>query len=186
MDAGTGRGMWRMAAVVVAASLVALGCGPGSRVEPLDVRGCPSGKDIVRAADVIGRPPPEGYDMVPGDRKRLKQIADQFKERIGESWRGYDARVLVRHKRLNGTAVFVFNSDDETGSDDLIRGAEQGARESGQKAERVDIAGKEGRMVRASDGGYIAMAPTARCAVVVLIADTAPRVRDTAAVLPTP
>ena len=109
--------MWRRLAVVVGASLGGLGCGAADRVEPLDLRGCPSGKDIVRATEVIGTPPP-GYEIVPGDKKRLKQIADQFKATIGSSWRGYDARVLVRRKRLNGAAVIVINSDDKTTGND--------------------------------------------------------------------
>jgi hypothetical protein len=175
-----------MLMVPAAASLGGLGCGAADRVEPLDLRGCPSGQDIVKANDVIG-PPPAGYEVVRGDKQRLKQIADQFKATVGDSWRGYDARVLVRRKRLNGTAVIVLNSDDRTtGNDELIKGAERGAEQAGQTAERLDIAGQEGRMVRAPDGAYIAMAPAARCAVVVLIADTAPRVRDAAATIPAP
>jgi hypothetical protein len=175
-----------MLALVLGASLGALGCGAADRVEPLDLRGCPSGNDIVRATDVIGTPPP-GYEVVPGDKQRLKQVADQFKATVGESWRGYDARVLVRRKRANGAAVIVINSDDKTtGDSDLIKGAERGAERTGQTAEPVDIGGQEGRMVRAPDGAFIAMAPTARCAIVIVIADTAPLARDAAAKIPAP
>jgi hypothetical protein len=175
-----------MLALVLGVSLGALGCGAADRVQPLDLRGCPSGKDIVRAKDVIGTPPP-GYQVVPGDKPRLKQIADQFKATVGKSWRGYDVRVLVRRKRANGAAVLVINSDDKTtGNSELIKGAERGAEQTGQTAEPVDIGGQEGRMVRAPDGAYIAMAPTARCAVVIVIADTAPLVRDAAAKIPAP
>jgi hypothetical protein len=177
--------MWRTLSVVVAASLGGLGCGAGSPPKPLDVRGCPSGKDTIRAADVIGHPPPAGYEVVPGDKQRLKQIADQFKASIGKSWRGYDARVLVRRKKANGAAVMILNSDDKTtGSNDLIRGAEEGAEQSGQTAEPLTIAGQEGRVVQATDGAFIAMAPTGRCAVVLLIADTERLVRDAAGVIP--
>jgi hypothetical protein len=179
--------MWRMLAVVVAASLCGLGCGAGGRVEPLDLRGCPSGKDIVRATDVIGKPPPKGYVIDPGDKQRLKQIADQFKTTVGDSWRGYDARVLVRRKQVNGTAVIVINSDDKTtGRNDLIRGAEAGAKQAGQEAKPVTIAGQEGRILQTSDGAYIAMAPTDRCAVVLLLADREQLIRDAANVIPTP
>jgi hypothetical protein len=177
--------MWRMLAVLTACVGGLVACGPGERVEPIDLRGCPSGKDIVRATDVIGQPPPKGYDVVAGNRKRLKQIADQFKSTIGDSWRGYDAKVLVRHRKVNGAAVIVLNSDDKTtGNDELVRGADRGAKETGQTAARIDIAGQEGRMVQAPDGAYIAMAPTGRCAVVLLIADTAALVRDAASVIP--
>jgi hypothetical protein len=166
---------------VAALSLYGLGCG---QVEPLDVRGCPSGGDIVHATDVIGRPPPKGYEIDPGDKRALKAVADQFKAGLGKSWRGYDARVLLHHNEVNGTAVMVINSDDKTGGTDLIQGAEAGAKEAGQTAEKVTIAGQEGRMVQTSDGAYIAMAPTGRCAVVMLIADRAELVRGTAEAIP--
>jgi hypothetical protein len=95
--------------------------------------------------------------------------------------------VLVRHKKVNGAAVMVLNSSDKTsGSDDLIRGAEKGAEQAGQTAVPIDIAGQEGRMVQTPDGAYIAMAPTARCAVVLLLADTDALVRDAASVIPAP
>jgi hypothetical protein len=179
--------MWRMLAVVLAASLCGLGCGAGSGIKSVDLRGCPSGKDVVHAADVIGHPPPAGYEVVAGDKQRLKQIATQFKSTIGDSWRGYDARVLVRHKKLNGAAVIILNSNDKTtGSDDLVRGAEEGAKQTGQAAQPLTIAGQEGRMVKAPDGAFIAMAPTGRCAVVLLIADTERLVRDAADVIPAP
>jgi hypothetical protein len=174
--------MRRLLGVLVAASLCGLGCG---HVEPLDVRSCPSGKDVVHATDVIGQPPPKGYDIDPGDKQALKAVAEQFKARIGDSWRGYDGRVLVRHNEANGTAVLVINSSEKTGgSSALIEGAESGAKEAGQTAERLTIAGNEGRMVQSSDGAYIAMAPTGRCAVVMLIADRAELVRNTADVIP--
>ena len=94
--------------VVAAVSLCGLGCnGPGGRVEPLDVRGCPSGDDVVHATDVIGKPPPNGYVIDPGRKQVLKGIAEQFKPTLGKSWRGYDAKVLVRKGKRNGAAVIV-------------------------------------------------------------------------------
>jgi hypothetical protein len=179
--------MRRLLVLVTALWVGGLGCGPGGRVEPLDLRACPSGKDIVRATDVIGHPPPKGYQVDPGYKKRLKAIAEQFKPSIGESWRGYDAKVLVRKGRVNGAAVIVINSDDKTtDGNPLIRGAEKGAEEAGVTAEKIVIAGREGRMVQAPDGAYIAIAPTAQCAVVLLIADTAQLVRDAASAIPAP
>jgi len=167
---------------VAALSMCGLGCG---QVQPLDVRGCPSGDDVVHATDVIGQPPPKGYDIDPGDKQALKRVAEQFKAGGGKSWRGYDARVLVRHKATSGTAVVVINTDDKIGDGgELIRGAEKGAEQTGQTAEKMSIAGKEARMVPTSDGAYIAMAPTGRCAVVMLIADRAELVRDTATAIP--
>lgn len=46
------------------------------------------------------------------------------------------------------------------------------------------IGGREGRMVPTADGGYIAMASTGQCPVVLLVADEAPLVRDAASVIP--
>src|SRR3954447_5310329 len=164
--------MVRMLAVAVVAGLCGLGCGASPAAQR--TAECPSGDDIVHATDVIGKPPPKGYLIDPGDKQRLAQIADQFKARLRDSWRGYDARVLVRPHKANGTAVMVINSDDDTSDgSELIRGAEDGAKQAGQKAEPVTIAGKEGRMLQTSDGAYIAMAPTGQCAVVLLLADQA-------------
>jgi hypothetical protein len=174
---------------VAAVSVCGLGCsGPGGRVEPLDVRGCPSGDDVVHATDVIGKPPPSGYVVDPGRTQVLKGIAEQFKLTLGNSWRGYDAKVLVRKGRRNGAAVIVINSDDETVSrgEDLARGFEKGAEQRGVSAEKIVIGGREGRMVPTADGGYIAMASAGQCAVVLLVADEAPLLRDAASVIPRP
>ena len=176
-------------AIVVAAALMVCGCnGPGGRVEPLDVRGCPSGDDVVHASDVIGKPPPNGYVTDPGRKQVLKGIAEQFKPTLGKSWRGYDAKVLVRKGKRNGAAVIVINSDDKTVSrgEDLARGFEKGAEQRGVTAEKIVIAGREGRMVPTADGGYIAMASAGQCAVVLLVADEAPLLRDAASVIPKP
>jgi|1185.fasta_scaffold358054_2 hypothetical protein len=170
-----------------AVSMCGLGCsGPGGRVEPLDVRGCPSGDDVVHATDVIGTPPPSGYVIDPGRKQVLEGIAEQFKPTLGDSWRGYDAKVLVRKGRRNGAAVIVINSDDKTVSRgaDLARGFEKGAEQRGVSAEKIVIGGREGRMVPTADGGYIAMAPAGQCAVVLLVGDEAPLLRDAASVIP--
>lgn len=172
---------------VAAVSVCGLGCsGPGGRVEPLDVRGCPSGDDVVHATDVIGTPPPNGYVIDPGRKQVLKGIAEQFKPTLGNSWRGYDAKVLVRKGRRNGAAVIVINSDDKTISrgEDLARGFEKGAEQRGVSAEKIVIGGREGRMVPTADGGYIAMASAGQCAVVLLVGDEAPLLRDAASVIP--
>jgi hypothetical protein len=175
--------------VAAALSMCGLGCaGPGGRVEPLDVRSCPSGKDLVTAADVIGKPPPKGYVVDPGRKKVLRAVAEQFKPGMGDSWRGYDAKVLVRKGRVDGAAVIVINSDDKTISreDDLARGFETGAEKRGVEVEKLVIGGHEGRMVPTTDGAYLAMAPAGVCAVVVLVADTAPLLREAASAIPAP
>jgi hypothetical protein len=107
---------------------------------------------------------------------------------MGDSWRGYDAKVLVRKGELDGAAVIVINSDDKTISReaDLARGFETGAEKRGVTAEKIAIGGHEGRMVPTTDGAYLAMAPAGLCAVVVLVADTEPLLRQTASVIPAP
>jgi hypothetical protein len=64
------------------------------------------------------------------------------------------------------------------------KGIEAGARDRGQKTEPVRIAGREGRIVRAVDGAYIAMAPARKCAIVMLVGDTRPLVTDAARAIP--
>ena len=137
---------------------------------------------------MIGKPPPNGYVTDPGRKQVLKGIAEQFKPTLGKSWRGYDAKVLVRKGKRNGAAVIVINSDDKTVSrgEDLARGFEKGAEQRGVTAEKIVIAGREGRMVPTADGGYIAMASAGQCAVVLLVADEAPLLRDAASVIPKP
>jgi hypothetical protein len=178
--------MWRSIAILVAAALCGAGCGSPTRgIAPSKPAACPDGVGPLEARDLIGRPPPAGYEVVPGDRKALKEFAMQFRPSLGDAWRGYDAAVLVRRDKMNGAAVVVLNAGERTGgNEELIRGMEAGARERGADTEPIQIAGQEGRMVRAPDGAYLAMAPTGECAAVVVVADRATLVRDAASVIP--
>ena len=83
---------------------------------------------------------PEGYKLVRGDPAALRRFATQFRGRIGEAWRGYDARVLVRGERLNGAAVVVINAAEPTGGSDLIQGVEEAAGERDVGTQELTIA----------------------------------------------
>jgi hypothetical protein len=175
--------------MVAAAALAMCGLGCGSPVkDAASGGGCPSGTKALTAAELIGKPPPKGYVIDPGRKKALKLVAEQFKPKMGDSWRGYDAKVLVRRGELNGAAVIVINSDDKTNSrgGDLSRSFEAGAKQRGVETEKIVIGGQEGRMVPTIDGAFLAMAPAGECAVAVLVADQAALVRDAASVIPAP
>jgi hypothetical protein len=179
---------WRRTiAMLVAGALCAAGCGSPARdiARKKGPPPCPEGTDFVQATDVIGQPPPNGYVVDPGDPKALEDFAMQFRTPLGKSWRGYDAKVLLKGNKVNGAAIVVINSGERTkDSPALVKGIEAGARERGQAVEQLTIAGQDGRMVKAIDGSYIAMAPTDLCAALIVVADRESLVRDAAAVLP--
>jgi hypothetical protein len=174
-------------AIVLVGALCAAGCGSPARniARSKGPKQCPEGTKPVKAVDVIGKPPPPGYVIDPGDRQALENFATQFKAPLGKGWRGYDAKVLLRRGKVNGAAVVVLNSSEQTkDSPALVRGIEAGAKERNQEVFQLEIGGQDGRMVQAPDGAYIAMAPTGVCAALVLVADRESLVRDAAAALP--
>ena len=180
--------MWRSIAIVLGTAVSAIGCGGVGDLARRDPgpRPCPEGTEFLRARDIVGQPPPSGYQLVRGDKTALRTFADQFRDPIGEAWRGYDARVLVRPNKVNGTAVVVINvkTMDADGGKGLIRGLESAGDERGVETQPITIAGQEGRLIPAIDGGYIAMAPASKCAFVALVADRKPLVTDAASVIP--
>ena len=178
--------MRRIATIAVTALLV-VGCGGGnagrakSSAAPTPGPACPEGTEFVRARDVIG-PTPAGFEVVPGARGRLEAAADVLRRGLGERWRGYDAKVLARPRAANGTAVVVINSH-ERGGDDFMRGFLAAERDAGKQGEPIQVAGEEGRLHRAADGAYIAIAPAGECALVLLVATQEQLVRRTASVI---
>ena len=180
--------MWRCSvAIVLAVAALGSGCGDvrdAASSKPTPDPRCPEGTPFVKARDIVGRPAPSGFELVQGDSKVLDPFANQFKERIGEAWRGYDARVLVHKGKAMGAAVVVLNTKDRTGGDSLVTGIERGADDRGVEAEKISIAGREGRIVEAVDGAYIASAPARECAIVFLVGDTKPLVTEAASVIP--
>jgi hypothetical protein len=180
--------VWRAPTILLATALLAVGCGgddkpSGFKGTSEASRPCPEGTGFVRARDMIGTPP-KGYRVAKGDQPLLKTIADQFGKGLGTSARGHDARVLVKRDAVNGTAVIVVNASEQTGdSKNLIAGAQAAEKNTGVDGELMKIAGKDGYIVQAVDGGYIAMAPAGACSIVVLVADTEELVRSAAGYL---
>jgi hypothetical protein len=174
--------MRRLAAI--AGALLA-GCGGGGAAETATERvdrSCPEGTELVTARDVIG-PTPPGYQVVRGDRKAIDSFVGQLRQQMGDIWRGYDARVLVRSNAQNGAAVIVVNAHERR-VDEVVAGAKDAPVGRDLARGPIEIAGEEGWMQEAVDGAFIAMAPAGDCALLLLVSDTEARLRDAAARLP--
>jgi hypothetical protein len=178
--------MWRPIAIVLAVAVSGIGCGArdAATSKPTSSRKCPEGTPFVKAADIVGKPVPSGFELLQADPAAIGPFANQFKSRIGDAWRGYDARVLVHEGEVNGAAVVVLNTKDKTGGDDLVAGLERAASDRNVETEKLTIAGREGRLIQAVDGAYLATAPAHECAVVFLVADKKPLVTEAASVIP--
>jgi hypothetical protein len=178
--------MWRPIAIVLAVAVSGIGCGArdAATSKPTPTPKCPEGTAFVKAADIVGKPVPSGFELLQADPKAIDPFATQFKAPIGDAWRGYDARVLVHEGKVNGAAVVVLNTKDQTGGNDLIAGLERAADQRDVETEKLTIAGREGRLIQAVDGAYLATAPARECAVVFLVADKKPLVTEAASVIP--
>ena len=171
--------------MVLALALTAPACGGDGAAERAK-SGQPMCDDSgVTAAEMIGEPP-RGYEVVRGDRKAIRRFAEQFKPLFGDNWRGYDAKVLVRRKQVDGTAVIVL---DTTGgasdTEEFMRGVEEGVEKS-TEGEPLEIAGQSGRLVQAPDGAYIGMAALGDCGVLILASVREGMLRHTATTLRPP
>src|SRR3954466_8040839 len=112
----------------------------------------------MRAADLID--PPSGYELAKMDPARAEAVAKQFRSSLGDRFEGFDAKVLVRRTKNQGTAVMVLNATEPVGSDsELLKGFEDGAEENGVKVERLSIGREPGAIARTPDGAFVAMAP---------------------------
>jgi hypothetical protein len=178
--------MWRSIAIVLAVAVSGIGCGArdAASSKPTPVPPCPEGTPFVKARDIVGKPVPSGFELLQPDPTVMEPFANQFKARIGKAWRGYDARVLVHEGKVVGAAVVVINAHDQTGGNDLIAGLERAASDRDVKTEKLSIAGRDGRLVQAVDGGYLATAPARKCAIVFLVADQKQLVTEAASVIP--
>jgi hypothetical protein len=153
--------------MVLALALTGLACGGDGSAERARSAEPMCDDTGLTAAEVIGTPP-KGYQIVRGDRKAIKEFAEQFKPVFGDNWRGYDARVLVRRKRVDGTAVIVLDTTGGAGdSEEFMRGVQEGMEKS-KEGEPLEIAGQSGRIIEAVDGSYVGMAALGRCGVLVL------------------
>ncbi|HEX5617775.1 MAG TPA: hypothetical protein VFX51_05120 [Solirubrobacteraceae bacterium] len=177
--------MWRSVAIVLAIAASGIGCGARDAVsaKPTPIPACPDGTPFVKARDIVGKPP-SGFELLQPDPAAMEPFVNQFKTRIGKAWRGYDARVLVHSGEVNGAAVVVINAKDQTGGNSLVAGFESAANERDVDIEKISIAGRDGRLVQAVDGGYLATAPARECAIVFLVADRKQLVTEAASVIP--
>jgi hypothetical protein len=178
--------MWRPIAIVLAVAVTGAGCGARDAVtaKPTPVPRCPEGTPFVKARDIVGSPVPAGFELLRADPAAMDPFANQFKDRIGTAWRGYDARVLVHEGKRVGAAVVVINAKDQTGGTGLVDGLERAASDRDVDTEQLSIAGRDGRLIEAVDGAYLATAPARRCAIVFLVADRKKLVTEAAAVIP--
>jgi hypothetical protein len=177
--------MWRPIAIVLVLAVSGIGCGARDavRAKRTPIPPCPEGTPFVKARDIVGKPP-AGQELLQADPATMEPFANQFKERIGKAWRGYDAQVLVDKGKVVGTAIVVINAKDQTGGNSLVAGVDAAAHERDAETEEISIAGREGRLVQAIDGAYIASAPARDCAVVLLVADKKQLVTEAASVIP--
>jgi hypothetical protein len=133
---------------------------------------------------VIG-PVPSEYEVVaPGGPKVFKEFVTGLRQDLGKAYRSHDARVIVPRGQLDGTAVIVVNTR-EGRPEDVVAGAKSAEGEDGVVGERLDVDGREGRLqhTSAASTGYIAMAPTGRCSILILLSDEKPRLQDAAALI---
>jgi hypothetical protein len=172
--------------MVLAFAVPAIGCGARDAAvkEPTPIPPCPDGTPFVKARDIVGKPVPAGFELLQSDPAVMEPFANQFKERIGKAWRGYDSRVLVHEGKVVGAAVVVINATDQTGGNSLVAGVDSAADDRDVETEKISIAGREGRLVQALDGAYIATAPARDCAVVMLVADKKALITEAASVIP--
>jgi hypothetical protein len=177
--------MRRAAAIVLALAAGGLACGDdgtatrAKSAQPLcDDTG-------LTAAQLIGKPP-SGYQVVRGDRKAIKRFAEQFKPVFGDNWRGYDAKVVVRRKAVDGTAVIVLDTTGGAGDTEAFMDGVQEGLEKNTQGEPLEIAGQSGRIVEALDGSYVGMAALGNCGVLVLASSREGLLRQTATTLKPP
>jgi hypothetical protein len=173
-------------AIVLALAVSGIGCGAKDAVtkKPTPTPPCPEGTPFVKAADIVGKPVPAGFELARADPKVMKPFINQFKTGIGDAWRGYDARLLVRKRSLNGAAVIVINATDQTAGPTYVEGIESAASDRDVETEPISIAGRDGRLIRAVDGAYLATAPARDCALVFLAADKKRFITEAASLIP--
>ena len=174
--------MRRLLAILTVSSLGLSACGDDEQRAETD-RACPEGTPSLQARDVIGTTP-KGYEVVEGDPVALGQVAESMKKTMGPAYRDWDARVLVRRGATMGTAVMVFNAKERIPPpEELLRQQEAAEEKAGLPAEPIAVGSADGRLHQAPDGGYLAVAPAGKCAMMLLVADREKFVRDTAALV---
>jgi hypothetical protein len=168
---------------VTTLALCALGCGASpERIVKPQTPECPEGTPPLTAREVIG-PVPRGFEALPPERpKPIERFVTGLRQEMGAAYRNHDSRVIYRRGALEGTVVVVVNTH-EGRPEDVVVGAKDAERDDGIQGERLDIDGREGRLQHATDGSFVALAPTGRCSIVVLIALQKRKLQDAAALI---
>jgi hypothetical protein len=161
----------RRATVMLLAILVA-GCGDAGEVAA-DPLACPAGTEPLTVREALGQVP-QGYQLVRRNRRALNAYAEQFHDSVGDKvWRGHEARVLVRRGRREGVGVIVINTRERK-LERVV--AELEGRENG---EALDVGDREGWLQQVP-GGWIAVAPTGECSLLLLTSASEALLRDAA------
>ena len=147
---------------------------------------CSSARENIAVRDLTGRP--KGYELVEMERDRAELIAGQFRRGLGDRFKSYDVRILTRKGASTGTtAVFVFNVTEPAGSEaseEIARGAQAAQQGTNRQSTQIEVGGKEGTLIEAADGAFIAITPARECSFAVLIADTEAMLRRGASLIP--
>jgi hypothetical protein len=175
---------------VIALCCFAVACGedePRRAAAPPPPSDCRDGTRPETVHELV-TPAPRGYAVLAldrGTRRRVAKLLAPMRRELGDSWRGFEARLLLRRGTRSGAIVTVMNASEMSGGAvDLLAGAEAGARRWGKRVERIEVAGAEGRLSEWPDGGTTAVALTDRCAMVMVFGDAARPVRRVARALP--
>ena len=163
--------MRRATAILVAILLP--GC--GEREVAADPLACPAGTESLSVRDALGSVP-GGYQLVRGNRRTLNAYARDFRESVGDKlWRGYETRVLARRGRREGVGVIVINTSER----ELERVVAELERRNGGRGSKLQVGDREGWMQQAP-GGWLAVAPTGECSLLLLTSADEALLRDAA------
>lgn len=175
--------MRRLLAIVTVFSLAVSACGGEEQQRSESDRACPEGTPSLQARDIIGTTP-KGYVVDRGDQQAIGEVANRITESIGSTFRDYDARVLARRGAPAGTVVLVVNANERAPSSEQVIWTQTTNEEKlGVSGENIAVGAADGRLSRAVDGSYLAMAPAGPCSIVMLIDAREGRLRDAAALV---
>jgi hypothetical protein len=166
--------MRRATSILIVLAVIAAGCGDSGPEEATDPLACPAGTEPLTVREALGTVP-RGYRLVRRNRRALNAYAEQFHESVGdEKWRGHEARVLVRRGRREGVGMIVINTSERR-LERVV--AELEGRENG--GETLQVAGREG-WIQQAPGGWLAVAPTGECSLLLLTSADDALLRDAA------
>ena len=175
----------RRTTILIALTFCVAGCGGAADVRDAarsKAPPCPEGTPALTAREVIG-PVPRDYEVLPPEEKKaIDEYVASLREEMGKAYRSHDARVIYPRGENDGTVVIVVNTR-EGRPEDVVEGAKAAEVTEDIEGERLDVDGREGRLQHASDGSFVATAPTGRCSIMILIALEKANLTDAAALI---